>query len=193
MAYHLSPDHTWGKPVKFYGAFLINHAANNIWTKGHNRGRQNHAWYTGVLIGQVRKEGDWALEIQYQYNSGTRQVLFSRVKMNVGAEAVGYSITLGTDNYYFIVITYDGTHINGYINGQLVAGPTDASGNGGSAFGHTGFAIGALQTGDTPYTLNSFASIMADECWIFNDALTAAEIKLAYTQGRDRLMLMGVA
>ena len=82
LAYHLNPE-LLGKPTKFYGAFLVNHAAEDIMriiriekdpnvpekkiiiTK--NYGRQNLAWYAGILFGKVVKEGDWALEVQYQY------------------------------------------------------------------------------------------------------------------------------
>lgn len=72
-AYHLDPD-VLGKPVKFYGAFVINTAANKLTTRclvdgvivSRKHGRQNMAWYAGVLVGEVRKEGDWAIEIQYQ-------------------------------------------------------------------------------------------------------------------------------
>lgn len=73
--YNLNPE--WmGRPVKIYGAVLVNHAANDLnerenlseeQRKAIPHGRQNLGWYTGILIGKVRKEGDWALEIQYQY------------------------------------------------------------------------------------------------------------------------------
>lgn len=90
--YHLNPEwldklqcESLRKPVKFYGAFLVNHAAKKIPTdkqlceavaegergikrlqEGHGS-RQNLGWYAGVLFGEVRKEGDWAIELQYQY------------------------------------------------------------------------------------------------------------------------------
>lgn len=128
--YHLNPE--WmekvpytclRKPVKFYGAFLVNHAAATIPTdkelwaqkaiqrtleqrrdlrmlvranpespenpvrkaeikeleteimeeaqivasQRKYRSKQNLGWYAGVLFGEVRKEGDWAIELQYQY------------------------------------------------------------------------------------------------------------------------------
>lgn len=52
-------------PVKLYGAFLINHAAGKLHFGRHHE-RQNLAWYAGILVGEVRKEGDWAVEFQYQ-------------------------------------------------------------------------------------------------------------------------------
>lgn len=52
-------------PIKVYGAFVINHAAAKL-RFGDHRQRQNLAWYAGILFGEVRKEGDWAFEVQYQ-------------------------------------------------------------------------------------------------------------------------------
>lgn len=95
-SYYFKPAWLCGLKTKVYGAFLINHAADDLWTpidgnccgdccrgnctkkdeKGNkivcdcpmkNHGKQNIGWYAGILFGEVRKEGDWALEIQYQY------------------------------------------------------------------------------------------------------------------------------
>lgn len=72
LAYNMNPK-LIGVPVKLYGAFLINHAANKIFEDDRDDGlpghrtRANIGWYVGVLFGKVREEGDWALEIQYQY------------------------------------------------------------------------------------------------------------------------------
>ena len=82
--YHLKPE--WlGVKAKIYGAFLVNHAARKIHTvtteepyideNGNPKIKyidshykfKNLGWYVGVLFGEVRKEGDWAIEIQYQY------------------------------------------------------------------------------------------------------------------------------
>lgn len=63
-AYNLNPE--WlGFKTKFYGALVVNHAAHKI-QAGSHRKFKNLGWYAGVLFGEVRKEGDWALEIQYQ-------------------------------------------------------------------------------------------------------------------------------
>jgi len=70
LAYNLDPAYL-GKGVRFYAAYLYNHAADDliVYRKHgpYNAGRQNMAWYAGVFIGKVRKEGDWAVELQYQY------------------------------------------------------------------------------------------------------------------------------
>jgi hypothetical protein len=81
LIYNLNPE--WiGVPVKAYAAFLVNHAAQkgeiffnkeddkkDDKKKGDSfclKHRKNLGWYAGILFGRVRKEGDWALEIQYQ-------------------------------------------------------------------------------------------------------------------------------
>lgn len=75
-AYYLDPE-LIGIKTKIYGAFLVNHAAHGLnvpvrdkekpgQMKMKDVGRQNIGWYAGILFGEVRKEGDWALEIQYQ-------------------------------------------------------------------------------------------------------------------------------
>jgi hypothetical protein len=53
-------------PAKIYGAFLCNHAAKKMCVQNH-RELQNLAWYAGLLVGDVKKEGDWSVEVQYQY------------------------------------------------------------------------------------------------------------------------------
>jgi hypothetical protein len=55
-----------GKPTRIYAAWLVNHAAKPICVSLHHRKLKNIGWYAGVLFGKVRKEGDWAIEIQYQ-------------------------------------------------------------------------------------------------------------------------------
>lgn len=82
-SYYLKPEWVCGIKTKVYGAFLINHNArklvvrtptgsrddNGVFTCSivdKHVGRQNIGWYAGILFGEVRKEGDWALEIQYQ-------------------------------------------------------------------------------------------------------------------------------
>lgn len=52
-------------PTKLYGAFLLNSAAKG-WDRSNLR-KENLAWYAGFILGQVCKEGDWALDINYQY------------------------------------------------------------------------------------------------------------------------------
>ena len=55
----------FNKNVEIYGAFLMNHAAKKM-EVNNRKLYKNIGWYAGILLGKVRKEGDWSLEIQYQ-------------------------------------------------------------------------------------------------------------------------------
>lgn len=64
VAYHFDPDFICSS-AKFYGAFLWNHAA-----KRHNytdNTLANLGYYIGFLFGEVAAEGDFSLDINYQY------------------------------------------------------------------------------------------------------------------------------
>lgn len=62
--YNLDFDFLWNN-AQFYGAFLINTNARRL-PVFLNR-KENIGWYAGFLMGQVCKEGDWALDVNYQY------------------------------------------------------------------------------------------------------------------------------
>jgi len=61
--YHLNPE-LLTIPAKLYAAFLYNHAARKTILTHHKK--KNVAWYAGIKIGEVDKEGDWAIEIMYE-------------------------------------------------------------------------------------------------------------------------------
>lgn len=82
--YHFDKDLCWGIPVFAYGAVIVNHLAPKHWTAGRKpnpvvggkpkflpkyiiNSRQNIAWYVGLTIGEVVKEGDWAIDVEYQW------------------------------------------------------------------------------------------------------------------------------
>ncbi len=82
IAYRFNPEFI-GKKAKLYAAFLINHAGRKakysnfskteirdgvpvkvpVFKKAHN---QNKGWYVGFLLGEIKEEGDWTLDICYQ-------------------------------------------------------------------------------------------------------------------------------
>ncbi len=58
-------------PFDFYGAFIINHAAREtVFTRdkrGGNVGKKNLGWYLGVVVGELEKAGDLAIDLSYEY------------------------------------------------------------------------------------------------------------------------------
>lgn len=62
--YHFSDD-LLCMPAKAYGAFLFNSKAlRRIET---NNTYARYGWYLGAIVGEVCREGDWSLDINYQY------------------------------------------------------------------------------------------------------------------------------
>lgn len=87
--YNLDPCY-FGRKAKLFAAFLMNHKWKKfevvesklvladpkvpdvfkrvaVEPKSSKKYRANLAWYAGIAIGEVRKENDWAIELQYQY------------------------------------------------------------------------------------------------------------------------------
>lgn len=80
--YNLDPS-ILGRKAKVFAAILMNHnwkkfevekttytrvsETKVIDTTTSKKYRANLGWYAGIAIGEVRKENDWALELQYQY------------------------------------------------------------------------------------------------------------------------------
>lgn len=72
--YNIDPELLSTRAV-VYGAVLYNHTANQVGRAIHDDEHDHHkgkkhrglGWYTGILVGEVEKEGDWSLELEYQY------------------------------------------------------------------------------------------------------------------------------
>ena len=62
--YHFDPE-ILCMPAKLYGAFLFNGHAQKY--DATNFKRRNNAWYVGAQFGEVCREGDWSVDINYQY------------------------------------------------------------------------------------------------------------------------------
>lgn len=119
--------------------------------------------------------------IEYNYNSGTRRLSFSRDKAGVGDQGPKYTITMGTSDWYHLVYTYDGTNVRAYINGSLVGGPTAASGNGSTTVSSSGFSIGdRIYSGGA---LGNKVRGIQDEVGLWSRAITADEVTALYNSG----------
>lgn len=69
LAYNFNPDYLC-MPAQIYGAFLWNAAAKPLTSTLDPTAaakRANVGWYAGFIIGEVCREGDWSLDINYQY------------------------------------------------------------------------------------------------------------------------------
>ncbi len=117
--------------------------------------------------------------IWYQDSGGVKSILFTRLRQGIAWDGPTYAITLGTTNWYYIVYTYDGTNIRGYVNNALVAGPTAASGTGNNNYGEQGTRIGArVWTNGASSAL--FSSAIVDEARFYNRVISSAEMSNLY-------------
>ena len=73
LEYEINPEYLC-MPAKFYGAYLINTAASKhpnftdlCGTVHPIEHRNNQAWYVGFIVGEVCREGDWSIDVNYQY------------------------------------------------------------------------------------------------------------------------------
>lgn len=107
--------------------------------------------------------------VRYEYNSGTRRLLFSRNRPGtVFGTEIAYNITLGTSDWHHIVLTYNTTNLSGYVNNTSI-GSAAASGNGSAATGPS-FAFGASTYG------SEYSSVIMDDIAVFNRLLSTEEV-----------------
>lgn len=127
--------------------------------------------YHNYLFGQTNNSSKVINWVRYEYNGGTRRLSFRRTKAGVVDTEFLYNITLGTTNWYHIVLTYDGGTVRGYVNGDSV-GSVSASGSG---TGTTENDFYILTSGGGYIT----PAIM-DDVAIFSRALSGTEISNLY-------------
>ena len=64
-AYNFKKDNPiFHRKARLYGAFLVNTSAPKTILTDFKR--QNIGWYIGCIIGEVRKKGDWSVDMNYQ-------------------------------------------------------------------------------------------------------------------------------
>lgn len=63
--YQFYPEWLGKRLIKFYAAGLTNHLAHGV-PQTHGK-KQNWAWYAGMSIGLVRKQYDFAIDVNYQW------------------------------------------------------------------------------------------------------------------------------
>lgn len=114
--------------------------------------------------------------IYYTNNAGTLTVQFSRIKDGVAVTSITSATTLTIGTWHHLVITYDSTNIEGWLDGSSV-GTIAASGNG-SAGATNFFSIGS----DDP-TASSLLSGKVDAVYVWSKKLSNTEVSDLYSAG----------
>ena len=111
------------------------------------------------------------INLRYSYNGGTR-----RLGISTGFSLNSlYEITLGTANWYHLIITRDASNntelfVNSVSQGTGSDAAQDVNAN--------AFAIG-----QTAESSDKFSSVLVDEVGVWNRVLTQAEIEVLYNGG----------
>lgn len=116
---------------------------------------------------------------------------FTRSKVGSQDQFCRYDVTLTTGTWYNVVATYlteiEGTYyynLNLYLNGNLVAGPVTAYGNGASGIDLSGIGCNGGYA-----TENYYMNGDIDEVVVWNRALSSTEVLNYYkTRGRHRIL-----
>lgn len=128
------------------------------------------------FVSQQNNTTDIWFHLSYEFNSGTRRLAFKRTRNGVANDEFFYTITLGTSNWYHLILTYDSATVRGYLNGVLV-GSVASTGNG------SGTTLDSFDIGR--YNNGSYASALIDDVAVFNRALSAEEVRSLYAGGQD--------
>jgi hypothetical protein len=88
-SYQFYPEWIGKKLIKFYAAGLCNHLAGGV-EQTHGK-RQNFGWYAGLSIGLVKKQHDWAIDANYQWEQAQAVPEFDSSGIGRGnASSVGF-------------------------------------------------------------------------------------------------------
>lgn len=164
-------------------AYLGFHIAKtmNVWVKCLAE-IGSGAWTLFTTESVTTKSGNDA--VTYEYNGGNRRLKISRYSSGDGEVADYYTITLGTTNWYMLTYVWDTAKMILYVNGVNVKEKA-AAGVVGGGYGANGFGI-ASPCGSP----GNYASILADECRIYNEVLTPSQIMSLYRYGKGASFLL---
>ncbi len=152
-----------------------------IWVKDVNTTSSGYSWSN--FIHQRNLTSNTSYGIGMDKSGQPTSLIFARSKEYVGSDAitVNWSTYVSTSTFRFYVLTYDGTYLRAYVDGELVAEPIPASGNGSGGGGSTQFRIGSGQGWDG---FTYAANAIYDDAFVLSRALGEDEVAYLYEKAR---------
>ncbi|MDO8516326.1 MAG: LamG domain-containing protein [bacterium] len=151
----------------------------SLWAKILAPITANGTQYTFIV--QTSASSNTRYEIYYYHYGDADHIGFYRASENVMGRAVTVDKILSPDLWYHLVLTYDGSTIEGFINGES-QGTISASGNGNGA-------IDAFGIGGMPVGANNQTKSLIDEVGVWNKKLSNQEIADLYNAGNGQTMV----
>lgn len=117
---------------------------------------------------------------QLYVSSSSNEILFTVHDSLNQAHTFGSTAAIGTGQWYFVAVTYDGSTVKIYVNGVLDSSASYTGGIGTNHYNDSGndFELGEYSA---PSTLRSFQGAL-DDVRLYNRALGANEIKALYNE-----------
>ncbi|MBZ5566204.1 MAG: LamG domain-containing protein [Acidobacteriia bacterium] len=131
-------------------------------------------WYP--IVSQGNSASGAGYMIVYAEKTGTPNIFFVRAKLT-STNRVDYPVTLTQGTWHHVVLTYDGTNIEGWLDGVSV-GTTTASGSGSISTN-----IFQLFRGDGVDNGDLLFSGLVDEVGVWNKKLSNQEVADLYNGG----------
>jgi len=132
-------------------------------------------------------QGDAGVDVHYfmgyDYNAGTRRVYVNRQRQNTSNNLIQTNTTLGTSTWHHIVLTYNATTLEGYLDGTSF-GTLGTSGNGAGS-GVDIFQVGQESSGYSGGT-GGYCDANIDEVGVWSRAITSAEVTELYNSGSGK-------
>lgn len=122
----------------------------------------------------------------YHNDGGTLKVFFVRDPVGGSFQGVEVTKTLTIGTWYHLVLTYNSTNIEGWID-DVSQGTSAASGNG--SYGPTPNAFCIFANATT--VLNQTSSALIDEAGIWSKSFSEKEIDDLYNSGSGQTMIVG--
>src|SRR3972149_4431732 len=99
----------WNRLVDIFG--LTNWSVGG-WIKLNS---EIGAGFSGITAFGKTSPNSFTGRVNYEYNGGTRRLVFERTKPGVASNLFTYNLTLGLLKWWHIFITWDGSTVRGYV------------------------------------------------------------------------------
>ena len=156
----------------------------NEWTQcfwfkqEHGNSITEDKWMLQTKRGTTPADGS-ATKIQFKSTDNRLHFVYRATSTNWGTDIVGPSLSILSNDWHHIAITYDGITFKMYLDGDLYNFKEDIN--------FTGFGSGNIVFGYNNYSLSNYFCGISEEIMIFSRVLSLDEVKSIYKKDREMI------